>query len=155
MKLLPNRAPHHPFLLATLVLFITSFLVDPRNTVDIHLHDTMFVISHSSIFVFFASICGILWILYLITASILPSRALTILHVFVTLSTMTLFLILVSPSLANFDTHEGKYLDKSTWASFGYPNRQIIMITYSIIIFTLAQVLFLINILIGIFRRLK
>jgi len=155
MKLLPNKAPYQVFLFAGLILFIISFLVDSRNSVDIHLHDTMFVISQNHIFVIFASICFILWILYLITASILPSRALTILHVLVTLSTITLFLIVVSSSLGNYYSNEERYLDESALISYNYSNRPTVLITYSIIIFILAQVLFIINIILGILRRLR
>ena len=66
------RRPYHLLLLTAIVLFIVSLFCGD-DTLDIHLHDTYFVIAKFHLFRSGATFLSILWLMYLITFRLLSS----------------------------------------------------------------------------------
>lgn len=120
--------------------FVSSFL-GGRRTIDLHLHDTYFIIGISFAWLMTGCYFLFLWIVYQLASRRKRNvQILTKAHVWITLAVLTVFLI---PS----SNGPRKYLDFST---FQEQNR---MMGLAIILFLLAQLLFLVNIVIALFRK--
>jgi heme/copper-type cytochrome/quinol oxidase subunit 1 len=140
--------PYHLLLLAALSLLISSFL-SSKGTLDIHVHDTYFVIAHFEFNLALAILAFILWAIYMLTRNLPLSSLLTWIHVVLTLLALGLFI-----SLPLFGYPE-KYLDISPWGNFNELNRANEIVAVIIISFTLAQLILVVNIFRGLFRRLR
>ena len=139
-------------LLTGFVLVLAAFLLGQDNTVDIHVHDTYFVIAQGYFFILLAFAAWILWILYLLTRKILHSKSLTWIHVIITILLLLLLLFLV-----NFgaDPLPRRYLDFNNLFVFNRDHQNRGWIAYSFCALVFAQITFIVNLMIGIFKRLK
>ena len=148
-----RQSPYNLFLLTAFVLIVVSFIIDPNKTVDIHLHDTYLVIAQTHFLWLFAFILWILWILYHITHKIFYSKRLTWMHIIITLLPMLFLLLLLDTSN---NGRPRNYLDLSSWTTYySYQQQTMRWLTYSVLVLISAQIIFIINLVLGIAKRIK
>jgi cytochrome c oxidase subunit I len=149
-----KQKPYNLLLLTGLIFVLASFFVlNQNNSVDIHLHDTYFVIAHAHIFWLLAILALLVWTLYLAANKFLFSKALTWAHVIVTILTLILFALTlyVGDSLSNLKPR--RYYDYSSWNSFGAYGKYTKAIGITLSILISGQIIFLINFIAGLFKR--
>jgi heme/copper-type cytochrome/quinol oxidase subunit 1 len=149
-----KQSPYHLLLLTGLVLVLISFFLDQSKTVDIHVHDTYYVIAQGHVFIFFAFIVLVLWFLYLLTKKFLYSKSLTWTHVIITLFPLLFLLFLLNFGSDIINPRPRCYLDYSNWNKFNAYNRDMRWISYITIALLLGQIIFIVNLIIGIVKRM-
>ena len=136
------------FLLSGCAIFlvILAFVLE-EQTIYIHLQDTYYVFSFSFIHLFFSGIIWMVALLYRLLYLRMLSIYLTWIHIILTVSIILLF-----NSYPYWPISEQRrYIDFSNWS---YTDSIRIKILYgSVMIFMIAQLLFLINIIAGIIRK--
>src|SRR5687767_4244247 len=137
-----KKSPHHLLVVTGLVLVLISFFLNEKQTFDIHLHDTYFIIVLGHVFWLFAIIVAFLWTLYLVSRKVLYSTRLTWLHVVMTVMTVLLILFLVYLQGNISNQSSGTYLDFNYLRALDRNRR---FIAYSSIVLILVQITFLIN----------
>ncbi len=132
-------SPWQLFLFAAIISLVFAFFSN-KNTIDIHLHDTYYVIRSSH--VRFALCCYFLfiWLLYFFSKKFLWSNKLTWLHIIFTFAGL---LVLKSAYLF-FDNN------KTSFAKFQIQGS---LISMALLVFVIAQLLFILNILGGIIQK--
>jgi len=140
-------------LLSGLVLVVASFFVGQKETVDIHVHDTYYVIAQGHVLLLFAFIVWVLWFLYLLTRKALYSKSLTWTHVAITLLAILVLIFVLYFNSDTFPARPRRYLDFSGWTSYGQFSRNMRVIAFSIFGLLLGQITFLINLVLGLFKR--
>jgi hypothetical protein len=142
--------PFNLFLLTAILLFVFSF-VTWGQMIDIHLHDTKFVIS-TILFIWALGIIVLLaWAIYKLTCKILWKRFLTWFHVLVTL------FILIVLLTANFWHDKLIPPIKRDFISFDtfqeYNQREVKIIQPLVILFLAGQLAFVLNIIGGLINN--
>lgn len=140
--------PYLIWLTAALALIIVAFPVD--GSLDIHLHDTYFVIAHTHVFLAIAGLLLVFALLYKILERVLFSGWLNGLHLVFTLLPLIVFLFPLS--YRGIAGSPRRYYDSGAWAtyrSFGTLNSAV---SLAVIFLFFAQVLFLVHILWGLVR---
>ena len=146
-----KQKPHNLLLLAALIFVLISFFVSEENgTVDLHLHDTYFIIAHTHVFWLLAILSLFSWIIYALTEKILFSKVLTWTHVVITMLTLVLFALVLSFG-DRFQPR--RYYSYSIWDSFNDFDGYTKTITITMIILLLGQITFVINLIGGLFKR--
>jgi hypothetical protein len=136
MKLLQS---HHLLALASALLFLLSFLITGDQTVDIHFHDTYFVIDGATFIRSLGTLLLICWGIYLVTNRILLSRWLTWIHIMMTLVAITM----ATP----FSLFTSNKYESWRYMVSGMPTPRFV------IIFIIAQATLIINIAGGIIKQ--
>lgn len=139
-------------LLTGLVLVLTSFFMNQNRTFDIYIHDTYYVINQGHVFLFLAFIISVLWALYLVARKILYSKSLTWIHVIITLVTLLLLFFLLNFGSNILNPSSKRYLDANN-QTFNMDEQYTGWIAYIIIALILGQVTFIVNLIIGIVKR--
>jgi hypothetical protein len=141
-----KKHPHNLFILAALLLFIISFFPGGR-VIDIHLHDTMFVISMTYFFWALAIVLVLVWMIYLFTNNILLTKYLTWIHI---IATLIVLIVLISAMLSEDEPRH----EDINWETIENDLRkeEIIIQTFSIL-FLIGQIAFLLNLLGGFCKR--
>jgi len=137
-----------------LILFLASFLL-PEAPMDIHLHDTYYVITIQFIFWILSLISLLVWVIYKLTARFLFSNFLTWLHILVTLLSVIVFIALLFTASNLYSPTPRKYYDYSNWDSMNDLNTYSRNLTILLFILVAAQVLYVINFLGGLVKRKK
>jgi len=141
-----SNQPYAAQLWPALVLIVLSLIVADRSTIDVHIHDTYFVLSTKFVLRLFAAILILFWFMYLLVGSLMFSAVLTRLHV--------LLNVLAIASLALATLIVGKYVDFSIWPTgFRGSSRLSAFVTWSGAVLILSQLLFIFNLLAGVTRR--
>jgi hypothetical protein len=144
------KRPYNFFLLASVLLALGAFYI-PRQILDIHLHDTYYVISVTYLFWAIALMFLFAWVGYKLTNRYLLTKYLTWFHV---ASTLIVVMILLTTKLWHdnpVQTNERGPL--SFRKLFETQQKQhIIPITISIL-FMAGQIGYFINLLGGLLRR--
>jgi cytochrome c oxidase subunit 1 len=150
-----KQKPYNLLLWTGIALVLTSFLIfNQSNFVDIHLHDTYFVIAHSHLFLFLAIAALFVWTLYSLTNKILYSKALTWTHVIITILTLLLFAMTLFFGDSFMNPTPLRYYDYSSWNSFDSFTAFTKAIGITIFVFLLGQFIFVINFIAGVLKRL-
>ncbi|MBB1285272.1 hypothetical protein HRH25_12890 [Flavisolibacter sp. BT320] len=150
-----KQSPYHLLILAGLSLVLTGFLLDRDRTIDIHLHDTFFVISEGYIYYLLAFFVWILWCLYLVTSRVLYSKHLTWMHVLITLLTILILLILLNFRGSSFSASSNRYLDLSYWHAINEYSQGMRWMVYNLIVLLMGQLLLFVNVIIGIIKQIR
>jgi heme/copper-type cytochrome/quinol oxidase subunit 1 len=140
--------PYHLLLIAALSLLISAFL-SRKATIDLQFHDTYFVIDHVQFYLLLSVPVFILWGIYMFTRNILLSRPLTWIHVALSLLTIAVFICLPLFS------YPARYVNVSPWRSFNEFHRVNEIVAGAAIVFTLAQLTLIFNIVGGLVRWLR
>jgi heme/copper-type cytochrome/quinol oxidase subunit 1 len=94
------KRPYHLLLLTALTFGCLAAFTDPGQQLDIHLHDTYFIVAHNQILMLLALIALLLWTLYVLTNKFLYSRTLAWIHIVMSILPLaTIALWLFRPSL--------------------------------------------------------
>jgi heme/copper-type cytochrome/quinol oxidase subunit 1 len=135
-------------------LILTSFFKLSRNSIiDLHFHDTYFVIAHTHIFWLLATLDLFVWVLYLLTNKILYSKVLTWTHVIITILTLAIFAIILFLSNNILNSKPIRYYDHSNWNSSEMYSTLMKTIAIIILILLFGQIIFVVNLIAGLFRR--
>jgi cytochrome c oxidase subunit 1 len=141
-------------LLTALFFGLISFFKSSQNsTIDLHLHDTYFVIDHTHIFGFLAIVALLMWILYLLINKILYSKALSWAHIIITILTLVIFALALFLRNKILNPKPIRYYDYSNWNSSKMYSTQMKSFAILILILLLAQITFVVNVVAGLFKR--
>ena len=141
--------PGTTFLIAA-VLFLILSLFQFGGTVDIHLHDTMFVLSPNLICYFLAILCGIEFLLYRFLNFLMYKNWISWVQVFLTLLSFGLVAFSISFPQLN---HPRQSFSSEDWKTISKYNA-----TFATLIagsFFLSLVILVLNITIGTFRKIN
>ena len=153
--MLLKQNPYHLLLLTGLALLLVSFFISPFRTLDIHVHDTYYVIAQQQIFWLFAFMVWLLWFIYWWTRKALYSTWLSWIHIILTLLTVLFLLFIIYFSGDIFTPQPGSYVDLESGSSFAEYNRNLRLIGYFTIALLLWQLAFVVNLVIGLYKRLR
>jgi hypothetical protein len=141
--------PGTTFLIVAVIFLILPFF-RLGGTADIHLHDTMFVVSPKIICYFLAILCGIEFLIYRFLNFLMFKTTLSWLQVFLTL--LSFGLVLFSIYLSQFNQPPHDYSSEN-WKTFSKRNNTFAILTGGS--FLLSLVILVVNITIGIFRKIS
>lgn len=149
------KSDDEPILLFAMgaLCFIISFAITGNTPIDIHLHDTYYIISYSSIVMLVSFFCGIFCIIYFLISKIFRRHLnifLSRFHFWITFVGLNL---LFSIRLTDHIISEPRrYVEYSGWPSyqhFEYFNRYVL---FTVILIMVAQLLFIFNIIYALFK---
>lgn len=149
-----NQKPFNLLLLTAILSFLAG-LSQINVLIDIHLHDTFFVLPLAYFIWSFSLILIILWLLYRATEKMLFSKKLSFVHIISTIVCCLFILILpyiINPykGLAGMPRIYSENGQTKTYNFLGdISNNSVILI--SILVF--VQLFFLLNFFIGLYRR--
>ena len=140
-----NRS-YHLLLVAFLLLTVVSFLFG-KKTIDIHVHDTFFVTPLHFYFIAIAVLLLVSWLLHQFSRNIFRYQKLVAVHV-ILIILPTIFLALL-PGI-----YDSQYIDVSSFSLKRFQLLNMGILT-AILVFLLAQVLFIINFIAGLILRYR
>jgi heme/copper-type cytochrome/quinol oxidase subunit 1 len=143
--------PYALFGIAGFLMAIISFIPIKRDSLDVNLHDTYFVIANVSFFRWFAAILLFLWAIYIATSRLMFSRRLIWFHVIATLLPVIFLMIFNNHTWGMSGSSKRYYAIDEFENSKSFFNDPSIYIV-SILVLLIAQFLFAINLVIGIIR---
>ncbi|MCD2424650.1 hypothetical protein LQ567_17850 [Niabella pedocola] len=145
-----KRMPFILLLVTAVPLFIAGLFASNKEWIDIHLHDTMFVIAQGHILGLSAFFLFLLWLVNIATHNILFSNKLTWFH---TLATLVIVLFVLwytdrhPDSLSDNLPHPGTEQPAS---DFRDTNAVVVC---SIAALVLVQLVFIAHLLVGLYRK--
>lgn len=145
------KYPFHLFLITAIMLFLFS-LFSQDHGMDIHLHDTYFVIDGQVLYRGAALNLLLLWAIYFLARKFLFSKMLTWIHVLLTLAFVFVWTV---PIFRNYWDGATHYADYSGWESVQHFNTIAYLQLFLALAFVLAQILFLIHLITGAVRFYK
>ena len=149
------KAKPYNFLLITgLIFFISSFFFKGENNIiDIHLHDTYFIIAHTHIFWTLGLISIIFWQLYLITNRLMYSKKLILIHTIITLLTLAL----IGIALCFIGYKKGTPRRYYEFSNLNSPVYETTEKVFGVILFILlcGQILYVANFILGLIKSLR
>ncbi len=135
---------YHLLCIVAILLILLSLFVAHTDTLDLHLSDIYLVLSGVQTLRTVALFLLLLWLLYLFTHRFLYSKALTSLHIFITLSAT----LLITACLFYYAAYAKTYI-----TIYNSPLR--LLLPLLIIATLLSQLLYIINLLLGVLRRVN
>ncbi|MEO8769891.1 MAG: hypothetical protein ABI402_07395 [Ferruginibacter sp.] len=148
-----KNKPYTTLLILACIFLLLSFFMT-RQSLDIHLHDTYFIIGFKHIFWFFTLLTLVIWIMYKITNHFLFSKILTWIHIIITiLALLTVVLDMLSGSnlLKPSARH---YYDISNATSFKWDFKYNALFFSGIFALLFAQLFYIINFIGGLLKRI-
>ena len=140
---------------ALIFSFIGLLIAKKENIIDIHLHDTYFVIAENHVFYIMTFLSLLVWTLYFLTKRILYSNVLTWTHVIITILTLSLLaqILYFGHSLPDQPRHYNDFSDGNFYNPFDTPMQKGIGISLSVLI--LGQIIFIFNLFVGLYKHLR
>ena len=152
--MLIKRRPYNLLLVIGLLLVLLSlFVLNTTNTIDIHFHDTYFVLAYAHVFWLFGFIFLFLWTLYTLTKNVLFSKTLTWIHVIITVLTLIILALTFKLDNTVLISNSPTYNDANNWDSFVTYSRFHRTMTIVTIILLIGQTTFVINVFAGLLKR--
>ena len=145
--------PYNLLLLAGIVFVLSSlFTFNQNSTVDIYLHDTYYIIGRTYILWLLTFLTLFIWALYIMTNKFLLSKALTWVHVIITILTLLLLIgtLFFGYNFTKLTTR--RYMDYSNWKSFDAYAKYSKAIAVIVIALFLGQVVYVVNFIGGLFK---
>lgn len=148
--------PYNLLLLTALIILIVTFF-SSGQTMDIHLHDTMFVIAIEHFFKALIILLLLFWTLHFATSRFLFSKALIWIHVIVS-SACSLFLALAT--LYVTDNPNGlsgiprRYIDNEDWQMARYHDYLDEGLTLAVLLLIAGFLIYFINLIMGLIKKL-
>ena len=139
--------PGTTFLIAA-VLFLILSLFHFEQTIDFHLHDTMFVISPNYFCYFLAILCGIEFLIYRFLNFLMYKTWISWIQVILTLFSLGLFVLPIFFSQLN---QPPKYVDSEVWKKWGESGKTFALLVVGS--FLLSLVILVLNITVGFFAK--
>ena len=140
--------PYNFLVVFAILIVLLSFFIS-SNTIDFHFHDTLFVLATSHLFWLLAIMILVFAFIYRATNKLLLSNKLTWIHIITTLFSVVIIIsypIYYSPSM---------FIEIDAWQSFNRINTINNLLTWFAVLFLLAQLLLLINIIAGFIKKLR
>lgn len=144
-------------LLAAIIMVIAGLLMPDDSVPGIHLHDTYIVLS-SSYYAWCSVSLFLIWIIYLFTNKFLYSKRLTWVHIIITIACCLLIPALPYLCTSSYQGLAGmprRYLDYSEFGWFNVFDRFSEPMRIVFWFFVAAQLLYIINLGIGLFKRFQ
>ena len=140
---------------ALIFSFIGLLIAKKENIIDIHLHDTYFVIAENHVFYIMTFLSLLVWTLYFLTKRILYSNVLTWTHVIITILTLSLLaqILYFGHSLPDQPRHYNDFSGGNFYNPFDTPMQKGIGISLSVLI--LGQIIFIFNLFVGLYKHLR
>jgi heme/copper-type cytochrome/quinol oxidase subunit 1 len=151
-----KEQPYNLLLLtAAFILIASIFAYD--QTLDIHLHDTYFIVAMTYLFWATSILLLILWALYLLTKQFLFSKLLTWVHIILTVIALVSFVAISFYSTNYYDGLAGmprRYYDYSGWKTFERYNNLTKGVFAVMLLISIGLMAYIINIVVGLLRIL-
>ncbi len=142
------------------IFILISFGPFKEQSLDIHLHDTYFIIAYRHILLIFASILLIVWGMYKLLNRLLYSVILTRIHVVTTVLLFLINTILLFNNFTSSIVNNGaprRYNDYSGWSSvknmldlYGTETKFLLLAS---LLLSIGQLIFPINLTLGMTRK--
>ena len=147
-----KNKPYNLFLLFSILFTVTGFFFYNR-IIDIHLHDTYFVLQHAFLFWWGVAIFLFLWGICWATKQILYSNKLLWMHVVFTIAAVSMICMLpfLNHPHAGLAGTPRRYYDAES--AFLKVMKEFSGIGFGIVLFFLSQVILLINLLLRLFLK--
>jgi len=149
-----KKNPENLLFFSGTILFVLSFIVF-NQSIDIHLHDTYFVINRALIFRLLSITVFLIWVLYKVTSKLLFSNRLSRIHIIATLSAVGMLILFMYSGGKLLNPTPIRYFDYSNW-DFNEVNSDY---TKALLIFfwitMAAQITYVINLICGINKKRK
>lgn len=147
-----TRKPFHFLLSAGLIFALLPFFALNSQSIDLHLHDTYFVIHSKIVLWIFAIFTFFIWILYRLMNKKLFASSLTWIHIAATLLPLVLctFVLYFGDPISS--SKPLSFYDFSNWKSFDSANSTNKIMRISFLIWLIGQLIFLINITRGLYK---
>jgi heme/copper-type cytochrome/quinol oxidase subunit 1 len=145
-----QKRPFEIFALMAVLLFITSF-VPSSKSVDINLMDTYFVVSINWLFKPLATGLLVIWLIYIFTNSMLLSLKLTWVHIIMSTVAIAILLIAITFNMpySTAPTRYYAFVEPESAKNWNFMYAALFTILF------VAQLVFVVNILGGIFKRIR
>ena len=140
------RKGYNYLLFISALLFLISFLTSDK-TLDIHLHDTYFVIGYSHILVALSLLLFLQWLIYFLLRKFNLLQMLTWIHVIITI----LFILFLAYTLTSNDRFV-RFIDLSSFQRAGIRLKLSESGNYVFLVFLFAQIIWVVNIITGLIR---
>ncbi|WP_139113082.1 hypothetical protein [Mucilaginibacter sp. PPCGB 2223] len=148
-----KKRPYELLGIMALVLFLVSFVPSNQSVIDINMHDTYFVIANVSLCRVASGALLFLWSVNLVFKKHLASIRLSQLCVVGTLISLGIFFCVVF-GYREFPGPPRRYYAFSEFQSMGSRyNAWVITFIIGLLLFTVSQIAFIANIIIGILRK--
>jgi heme/copper-type cytochrome/quinol oxidase subunit 1 len=138
--------PYHLLGLFGLIIFLFSFFSNNSGTLDLHIHDTVFIISIPHILKALAAALLFFWLIYNFTIKILFSKAITWIHIIGTL------LFSFYMAALNYNIQNTSETERNGWTTFEQIDDANFIISILILFFLVCQLLFIFNIIVGLIK---
>jgi len=151
-----KQKPYHLLVSTSLLLALSTLPVSKhRNSIDIHLHDTYFIIAHAHILWVLAFFAFLVWAVYLVTNKFLLSKTLVWIHVLITTTSLLLLAstVLFGNSFTNPSTK--RYMDFSNWNALDYLSTFTKAVGILLSVLLIAQIIFIMNFVGGMIKKLR
>ena len=140
--------PYNLLLIATILLLVASLFV-LNETLDIHLHDTYYIIPTAYALWAIVLFLILLWIIYLVTNRWLFSKSLVWLHVVIS-TAASLFIVIYLLNFRGIAGMPRRYVDYDEWDMFRQYRESIVV---SVMVLGGGVFVYLVNLVAGLVRR--
>jgi heme/copper-type cytochrome/quinol oxidase subunit 1 len=146
--------PYH-FLLVAGIAFILLYLLFFSNTstIDIHLHDTYFIIAFKHICALFAIVAFGFWLLYICTKKLMHSQALVWVHVSIVV--VTLFTAAITLYFMQYKNGMARSYNDFSNLNSPLNSVQVQILGIALLAFFCGQMFYVVNLFRGVLRLLS